>query len=111
MFRRVEAWAVYRRWSIRRMPNAPPRRLCGELSGLRSAFHYTERPDLPRTLYSAFGTYPGTLEEAMRSSSSVHLVSQMPASAAYYIFHCDEDRAVNKQKHSDRFVEKMLAGH
>ena len=74
-------------------------------------YHYTERPDLPRTLYSAFGLYPGTMEEAMRSASPLHLVDEMPVSTVYYIFHCEEDKAVNKQKHSDRFVEKMAADH
>jgi len=71
-------------------------------------YHYTERPDLPRTLYSAFGQYPGTLEEAMQSASPLHLAASMPESA-YYIFHCDEDRAVNKEMHSDRFVEALKA--
>ena len=69
-------------------------------------FHFTERPDLPRTLYSAFGTYEGTLQEALESASPCHLTDKMPDSA-YYIFHCEADLAVNKQKHSDRFVEKM----
>lgn len=73
-------------------------------------FHFTERPDLPRTLYSAFGTYEGTLSEALESASPYHLTEKMP-DAAYYIFHCEADGAVNKQKHSDRFVEKMKADH
>ena len=29
----------------------------------------------------------------------------------YYIFHCMKDTSVNKQKHSDRFVEKMKEKH
>lgn len=73
-------------------------------------FHFTERPDLPRTLYSAFGTYDGTMQEALESASPFHLADKMPDSA-YYIFHCEADLAVNKQKHSDRFVEKMTANH
>ncbi len=74
-------------------------------------YHYTERPDLPRTLYSAFGTYDGTMEEALRSASPLHLVHRMPVVSSYYLFHCEKDRAVNKQKHSDRFVEKMQPNH
>lgn len=70
-------------------------------------YHYTERPDLPRTLYSAFGTYNGTMEEALCSSSPLHIVNQMPKTTKYYIFHCEEDNAVNKQRHSDRFVDKL----
>ncbi|MBP3304753.1 MAG: prolyl oligopeptidase family serine peptidase [Oscillospiraceae bacterium] len=74
-------------------------------------YHFGERPDLPRTLYSAFGTYEGTMEDALRSASPLHLTEQMPESSKYYIFHCEEDKAVNKQTHSDRFVEKMRSSH
>ena len=74
-------------------------------------YHFTERPDLPRTLYSAFGTYDGTLEEALRSASPLHLADRMPAETDYYIFHCEQDKSVNKQKHSDRFVEAMRPAH
>lgn len=71
-------------------------------------YHFTERPDLPRTLYSAFGTYDGTLEEALCSASPLHLAQdgKMPA-IPYYIFHCTEDRAVSKSQHSDPFVAAM----
>ena len=71
-------------------------------------YHYTERPDLPRTLYSAFGQYEGTLEAALQSASPLHLAAGMPESA-YYIFHCDQDSAVNKEMHSDKFVEALRA--
>ncbi|MGN1077694.1 MAG: alpha/beta hydrolase family protein [Candidatus Gallimonas sp.] len=74
-------------------------------------YHFTERSDLPRTLYSAFGTYSGKMEEALRSASPLHLVDEMPVTSNYYVFHCEEDKAVNKQKHSDRFVEKMQQKH
>lgn len=71
-------------------------------------FHFTERPDLPRTLYSAFGTYDGTVDEAMRSASPLHLAmaGKMP-DIPYFIFHCTEDTAVNKERHSDPFVAAM----
>ena len=71
-------------------------------------YHFTERPDLPRTLYSAFGTYDGTLDEALRSASPLHLAQNgaMP-DIPYYLFHCTEDKAVNKERHSDRFVAAM----
>ena len=72
-------------------------------------YHYTERPDLPRTLYSAFGDADDeTLEEAMRKASPYHLAlnRDMPK-IPYTIFHCTEDRAVNKAMHSDRFVEEL----
>ena len=73
-------------------------------------FHYTERPDLPRTLYSAFFNEPGSMDDALRAVSPLDLVDKMP-DAAYYIFHCEADQAVNQAKHSDRFVEKMRPGH
>ncbi len=70
-------------------------------------YHYTERPDLPRTLYSAFYHEEGTLENAMKTASPYHLAEKMPH-ISYVVFHCTEDQAVNKEKHSDRFVEKMI---
>ena len=72
-------------------------------------FHFTERPDLPRTLYSAFHTYEGTLEEALRSASPVHL--ELPLATEYTIFHCEADQAVNKQIHSDRLVDRLSQTH
>lgn len=73
-------------------------------------YHFTERPDLPRTLYSAFHTYEGTMEEALRSASPLHLVDQLPE-IPYTIFHCEEDQAVNQKIHSDRFVEQLRQSH
>ena len=71
-------------------------------------YHFTERPDLPRTMYSAFGTYEGTLQEALESASPLHLAAagKLPR-IPYTVFHCEEDMAVNKQKHGDRFCAQM----
>jgi dipeptidyl aminopeptidase/acylaminoacyl peptidase len=69
-------------------------------------FHFTERPDLPRTLYSAFGEYEGDMQSALRSCSPLHLVEKMP-NIPYTIFHCEEDKAVNLEKHSEKFVSVM----
>ena len=74
-------------------------------------YHFTERPDLPRTLYSAFYNYDCSLEEALRSASPLHLIHKMPQESAYYIFHCEEDKSVNKQMHSDRFVAMLQQQH
>ncbi len=74
-------------------------------------YHFTERPDLPRTLYSAFYHYDCSLQEALKTASPVDLVDKMPKESKYYIFHCEEDKSVNKQKHTDRFVQKMKANH
>lgn len=73
-------------------------------------FHYTERKDLPRTLYSAFFNESDAFEQALMSASPIHLIDKMP-DADYYIFHCENDSAVNKSKHSDRFVAKMKENH
>ena len=64
-------------------------------------YHYTERPDLPRTLYSAFYNYDCSLQDALKSASPLDLVDKMPVNSRYYVFHCEADNAVNKQKHSD----------
>ena len=72
-------------------------------------YHYTEREDLPRTLYAAFGASgEETLEDAMKKASPLHLAEagEMPA-IPYTVFHCTADRAVNKEKHSDRFVAAL----
>ena len=71
-------------------------------------YHFTERPDLPRTLYSAFFEYDGTMEEALRSASPVHLAAagKMPK-IPYTILYCEEDTAVDLAKHSEAFVEAM----
>ena len=71
-------------------------------------FHYTERVDLPRTIYSAYGCYEGTLQEALESQSPYHLAEKMP-DIEYVQYHCTEDDAVNKELHSDKFVAKMQA--
>ena len=73
-------------------------------------YHYTERPDLPRTLLSAFGEYSMPLEEAMKTASPLHIVDKMP-DIPYYIVHCEADQAVNKQLHSDRFVARLSENH
>ena len=74
-------------------------------------YHFTERPDLPRTLYAAFGGYDGTMDEAMRSASPLHLAleKKMPY-IKYRILHCTADQAVNKEKHSDRLVGALKSG-
>lgn len=76
-------------------------------------FHYTERPDLPSSYYSAYLYEEGTMEEILPRFSPLHLAEagKMP-DAAYTVFHCTEDKSVNKQLHSDRFVAAMeKAGH
>ena len=70
-------------------------------------YHYTERADLPRTIYHAFFHYDCDFQTAMKSASPVHLAREMP-DIPYYILHGNQDSMVNKEKHSDRFVAAML---
>lgn len=69
-------------------------------------FHYTERNDLPRTLYSALFNEAGTLEEALKTISPLHISDKMPR-VKYHIFHCDKDLAVNIDAHSDKLVAEL----
>ena len=74
-------------------------------------YHCTERPDLPRTLYSAFFHEEGEISEVLEKASPFHLAEKMPK-VPYHIFHCDADRSVNIERHSNRFVAKMReVGH
>ena len=74
-------------------------------------YHYNERPDVPRTVYTAFLGYDGTLDDALRSCSPIHLAERMPR-IPYTLFHCEMDDMVNIDAHSVRFVEIMNAfGH
>lgn len=75
-------------------------------------YHYTERPDLPRTLYAAYGDAPfPALQDALQASSPVHMALQgkMPE-IPYVLFHCAEDFAVNREKHTLRFIEALGSG-
>ena len=68
--------------------------------------HFTERPDLPRTIYSAFAHCSCGVEEAIRLHSPLHQADSLPH-IPYCIVHGDADRAVNKSLHSDKLVARM----
>ncbi len=69
-------------------------------------FHFTERDDLPRTLYSALWHENSDINDALEKISPLHLANEMPK-ISYHIFHCDKDRAVNITAHSEKFVNEM----
>jgi len=69
-------------------------------------YHFTERKDLPRTLYSSLFHEEGTLEDALKSISPLHLIDKMPK-VKYHIFHCDEDMDVNIDAHSKKLVAEF----
>ncbi len=69
-------------------------------------FHFTERQDLPRTLYSALYREAGTLEDGLKRISPLHLIDKLP-NINYHIFHCNEDTDVNMDAHSKKFVAEL----
>ena len=70
-------------------------------------YHFTEREDLPRTLYSAYGNEEGeSLEDVLRLHSPVHMVDRMPR-IPYTVLHCEKDTRVNLERHSELFVKLM----
>lgn len=73
-------------------------------------YHSTERPDLPRTMFTAFRHMPGTLQQAMQARSPLHQAERMPH-IPYYIVHGEADADVNKNMHSDRFVAELRKTH
>jgi alpha-beta hydrolase superfamily lysophospholipase len=69
-------------------------------------FHYTERPDLPRTMHHAFGPLEEDIGAAMRAKSPLHQVASLP-DVPYQIIHGGKDQAVGKARHSDPLVAAM----
>lgn len=70
-------------------------------------YHFTEREDLPRTIYSAFFHYDMSFDDALRSASPLHLVPSLPKETQYVVFHCEKDDAVNIDAHSVKFVDAL----
>ena len=69
-------------------------------------FHFSERPDLPRTIYDAFRGYAEPLEDLFTEHSALSQVPNMP-DIPYLIIHGTADDLVNKARHSDRLVGAM----
>jgi len=69
-------------------------------------FHFSERPDLPRTIHSAMGDY-GDISELLRQRSPNHHPEKLPAACRYLIIHGCQDDRVNKAAHSDTLVPLM----
>jgi pimeloyl-ACP methyl ester carboxylesterase len=68
-------------------------------------FHYSERPDLPRTFHDAMGSY-GDISEELEKRSPNHRPEKLP-DCKYLIIHGLNDKSVNKQAHSDKLVKLM----
>jgi len=68
--------------------------------------HFSERPDLPRTIHHAFTGYSEDLETLFAEHSPIAQAAKMPK-VPYLLMHGDADKAVNKAAHSDRMVAEM----
>ena len=72
------------------------------------AYHFSERPDLPRTIYHALGHYEGAWPELLAEHSPLRQVAGLP-DIDYLIVHGEADPAVAKSAHSDPLVAAMRA--
>lgn len=74
-------------------------------------YHFTERPDLPRTFRCAYWGYDNTFEESMTEHNPMDQVREIP-DIPFFIMQTSGDRSVSKAHHSDRFVKAMRkSGH
>lgn len=73
------------------------------------AYHYTERPDLPRTITAAFADAPD-FEAELKARSPLALArsGQMPK-ADYVVFHSAKDNAVSIDRHAKPMVAALQA--
>jgi acetyl esterase/lipase len=69
-------------------------------------YHFRERPDVPRTIYHAYGHYEGDWDAILREHSPLHQIEHMP-NVPYFIIQGEEDQAVNKACHGDPMVHAM----
>ena len=73
------------------------------------AYHYTERPDLPRTITAAFADAPDfEAELKARSPLALARAGQMPR-IDYVIFHSTNDNAVSIGRHAEPMVAALKA--
>jgi len=71
-----------------------------------AVYHFSERPDLPRTFHQAFLGYKGSLRSLLIEHSPLWQVAHLPR-IPYLIVQGDKDTAVSKQHHADRMVAAM----
>ena len=69
-------------------------------------YHFSEREDTPRSIYTAFGGYGIPLMDAIRENSPFHEAESMPK-IPYKIFSGTADEEVNYEAHSVKFVNRM----
>lgn len=69
-------------------------------------YHFSERPDLPRSIYHSLRGYGDDMEALFAEHSPLIQAGNMP-DIPYLIIHGDRDMAVNKQAHSDKLVAAL----
>jgi dipeptidyl aminopeptidase/acylaminoacyl peptidase len=69
-------------------------------------YHFSERPDVPRTLRYAYRGYSEDWPAVLAEHSPLSQVSQMP-NIPYLIIHGTADAQVSKTAHSDRLAAAM----
>ncbi len=69
-------------------------------------YHFKERPDVARTVYSALRHYPEGIEQSIEEHSPLHQCQHLP-NIPYQIIHGDSDTAVDRVHHSDKMVKAM----
>ena len=74
-------------------------------------YHFSERADLPRSIYHALRGYGSDYNALFAEHSPLEQVGSMPH-VPYLFLHGDRDDAVNKAAHSDKMVAALRArGH
>lgn len=69
-------------------------------------YHFSERDDLPRSIYHSLRGYPESLEELFAEHSPLIQAAHMP-DIPYLFIHGDMDQAVSKAAHSDKMVAAL----
>lgn len=69
-------------------------------------YHYTEREDTARSIFTAYAGYDMPFDDAVTTGSPLHQAGNMPR-IAYGIFSGTADDQVNYIAHSETFVKKM----
>lgn len=67
-------------------------------------YHYSERPDVPRSIYNALGGEEIPLKEAVERISPMHNIEKLP-NIPFLIVHGDSDKDVNCEAHSSAFTD------
>ena len=71
-------------------------------------FQVKNKVNTPRSAYSAFFYEEGDFLDVLKKYSPIDIIDELPKETEYFLFHGDNDEAVNYTAHSKRMYEKML---